>query len=54
MTTTRPFHVDGPWELQWTTSGGLFSIYLIKVGSDKQQLIAIQTKSEYEQQQLCT
>ncbi len=25
---TRPFHVDGPWELQWNTARGYFSITL--------------------------
>ena len=25
---TRPFHVDGPWELQWNTSEGYFSATL--------------------------
>jgi hypothetical protein len=25
---TRPFHVDGPWELQWTTAQGYFSATL--------------------------
>jgi len=44
MTTTRPFHVDGSWELQWTTSSGFFSIKLIKVGGDE-QLIANQTNA---------
>ncbi len=26
--TTRPFHVDGPWELQWDTAKGYFSATL--------------------------
>jgi hypothetical protein len=25
---TRPFHIDGPWELQWTTQAGYFSAAL--------------------------
>ncbi len=31
--TTRPFHMDKEWELQWTASG-LFSIHLVTIGSD--------------------
>lgn len=25
---TRPFNVEGPWEVQWTASGDIFQIYL--------------------------
>jgi hypothetical protein len=38
-TTTRPFHVDGPWELQWTLTDipsmpgtAIFHTYLQKAG----------------------
>lgn len=28
---TRPFHVDGPWELQWNTAKGYFSATLHRI-----------------------
>ena len=31
---TRPFHVDGPWELQWTTGKGLFAVTLHRLGGE--------------------
>lgn len=39
---TRPFHVDGPWELQWTRASGYFSAVLHPaVGTEgRQQLLA--------------
>ena len=40
---TRPFHVDGSWELQWT-SGGMFSATLHKLGSNQQQMLALATE----------
>lgn len=50
MMTTRPFHTDGPYEIQWTASTGYFRIYLVKVGG-KDELIANQdepgTSSSY-------
>jgi membrane-associated protease RseP (regulator of RpoE activity) len=40
--TTRPFHADGPWEIQWATSSGPFVIELAKPGG-KSDVIANQT-----------
>lgn len=34
MTTTRPFHADGPWELRWD-AGGFFQATLEKVGGEE-------------------
>lgn len=28
MKNTRPFKVNGPWEIQWDASGDIFQIYL--------------------------
>ena len=40
-TQTRPFHVDGPWELQWTRRSGHFSAWLHAVGRpDETHLLA--------------
>lgn len=37
---TRPFHVDGPWELQWTTEGGYFGATLHDAGGDGERTLA--------------
>jgi hypothetical protein len=34
LTTTRPFHAAGPWELQWEASG-LFQVFLHRPGHDE-------------------
>ena len=41
--TTRPFHVDGPWELQWT-SGGFLSMTLHRMDSDETKMVAMATE----------
>jgi hypothetical protein len=41
MMTTRPFHVEGPFEIQWTAASGYFSIHLARVGG-REELIANQ------------
>ena len=43
--TTRPFHIDGPWELQWTSSDGYFSIHRVRLDG-KEQLVANQSAGE--------
>ena len=40
--TTRPFHANGPWEIQWATSSGPFVIELAKLGG-RSDVIASQT-----------
>lgn len=42
MMTTRPFHVDGPWEIQWafSTKPTLFQILVYPVGSDNMPEVA--------------
>jgi len=40
--TTRPFHADGPWEIQWATASGPFVIELAKPGG-RSDVIANQT-----------
>ena len=35
MQATRPFHLDGPGELQWQMSGDLFQAMMYKIGNDK-------------------
>jgi hypothetical protein len=42
MMTTRPFHVDGPWELQWQ-SNGLFVVKLFD-GNGNYDLIASESE----------
>jgi uncharacterized protein len=42
--TTRPFHVDGPWELQWKPTGGFFALTLNRLGGTD-ELIANQTSN---------
>jgi hypothetical protein len=42
MMTTRPFHVEGPWELQWTNTSGYFSVHLVKIGGES-ELVARQS-----------
>ena len=32
--TTRPFTVEGPWEIQWEASGDIFQIYLYSSSGD--------------------
>jgi hypothetical protein len=45
MMTTRPFHVEGPWELQWTVGEtGFFSVDLHKVGG-REKSIALQSEA---------
>lgn len=41
MTTTRPFRVETPWELQWESSN-LIQIYLYREGSDLPDIAANQ------------
>ncbi len=41
--TTRPFHVDGAWELRWA-SNGWFNATLHQVGADGEQVLAMATK----------
>lgn len=37
---TRPFHVDGPWELQWHNAQGLFTVTLHRLdGSQSKDLL---------------
>jgi hypothetical protein len=43
MTTTRPFHVDGPWELQWSASG-FFQAFLKRAGGDD-EIVANQVEA---------
>lgn len=38
--TTRPFHVDGAWELQWT-SDGFMSMTLHRMDGDETKLVAM-------------
>src|SRR5690606_28375689 len=28
MQNSRPFHVTGPWEIQWTANGDIFQVYI--------------------------
>lgn len=42
MMTTRPFHVDGPWELRWHSTR-YFSATLHPVGQDHGDLVANQS-----------
>ena len=35
---TRPFHVDGPWELQWNTAKGYFSAQLHRISGSGPKL----------------
>jgi hypothetical protein len=45
MMTTRPFRVEGPWELQWTVGEtGFFSVDLHKVGG-REKSIALQSEA---------
>jgi hypothetical protein len=44
MMTTRPFHVDGSWELQWSVSTGHFSVWVVKDAGER-KLVASQTES---------
>ncbi len=39
---TRPFHVDGPWELQWNSAKGYFAVTLHRLSGDgpKDDLLA--------------
>ena len=39
-TQTRPFHVDGAWELQWANGTGYFSINIHKGGEESGKLVA--------------
>ena len=32
--STRPFRVDGPWEIQWDAKGDLFQVYLYTATGD--------------------
>lgn len=36
--STRPFHVDGPWELQWNTAKGYFSATLHRMSGSGSKL----------------
>ena len=41
--TTRPFTVDGPWEVQWTYRGSrVFQIYVYTLGSYFSDIVANQ------------
>jgi hypothetical protein len=41
MMTTRPFHVDGPWELEWSASS-VFAAQLVTVGGSAED-VALQS-----------
>lgn len=41
MTTTRPFQVEVPWELQWNSSN-MIQIYLYRMGGDMPDIAANQ------------
>lgn len=41
--TTRPFTVEGPWEIQWDASGDIFQIFLFSANGDMLGLPANQT-----------
>jgi len=43
--TTRPFEVDEPWEIQWTSGNDYFSIELYGQDGKRLELIANQSKS---------
>ncbi len=39
---TRPFSVDGPWEVQWAASGDLFQVYVFSANGDLVDVMANQ------------
>jgi hypothetical protein len=39
LTTTRPFRVSGPWELQWDSAGNFFQVFLYRAGEVHGQAI---------------
>ena len=43
--TTRPFHVDGPWEVQWSNDAGMFILRLNRLGGSSSDLLEMSDKA---------